>query len=360
LPSAPGVIFFTAVVHLAELRVHPEVEVHHPVVQAQIRHHARVGAAGVIVPVAAATGRLAVHRRGIDGHRRGVSVLAGHDHGRRLNELEAEPELVGLDVGQARDGALEEEVGGERAEDVERRDAVNGEHVGVGVVVQQHGHHVGAHHFRRHVQRGLPGGPRRVIDVGGSELQQRLDDLAAAVLDSVVQRERLVEVESLAHDHELDELDVGRVERATHAADLVVVVELRRCGRGLHRPRRVVVREERRAAGQRGLQAELVDLGDDVDGQVLGEHLRGEARLGDEVGAGGPELVQVLLPRRHENLHHVLDGRILHHASQLLLQHFNTVFSFALSSRAQCKRGEQAGMKHNMRWNIKGGQIRIR
>jgi hypothetical protein len=65
-----------------------------------------------------------------------------------------------------------------------------------------------------------------------------------------------------------------------------------------HRPcRRVVVREERRAAGQRGLEAELVDLGDDIDGQVLGEHLRREAGLGDEVGARGPQLVQILLPR---------------------------------------------------------------
>jgi hypothetical protein len=59
----------------------------------------------------------------------------------------------------------------------------------------------------------------------------------------------------------------------------------------------VVVREERRAAGQRGLEAELVDLGDDIDGQVLGEHLRREAGLGDEVGARGPQLVQILLPR---------------------------------------------------------------
>ena len=130
-------------------------------------------------------------------------------------------------------------------------------------------------------------------------------------------------------DHELDELDVGRVEGAAHAADLVVVVcELPR-GRGLDARRvvRVVVRQERRAAGHGGLETELVDLGDDVDWQVLGEHLGREAGLGNEVGAGGPELVQVLLPRRHEDLHHVLDRRLLHHPGQLLLQAQQPKFS---------------------------------
>ncbi|KAJ1260072.1 hypothetical protein BS78_10G203800 [Paspalum vaginatum] len=65
-----------------------------------------------------------------------------------------------------------------------------------------------------------------------------------------------------------------------------------------------------------------------VDGQVLGEHLRLEAGLGDEVGARGLELVQVLLPGRHEHLHHVLDRRLLHHPGQLLLHAATKLFDY--------------------------------
>ena len=68
-----------------------------------------------------------------------------------------------------------------------------------------------------------------------------------------------------------------------------------------------------------GLEAEIFDLGNDVDGEMLAEDLQREARIGDEVGAGGPELVHVQLVCGHEDLHHILDGCFLHHALQLLL-----------------------------------------
>uniref|UniRef100_A0A804NYV7 Uncharacterized protein n=1 Tax=Zea mays TaxID=4577 RepID=A0A804NYV7_MAIZE len=257
---------------------------------------------------------------------RAAVVARGH-HDRGLHELEAEPELVGLDVREPRHGALEEELGGEAAEHVERGDAVERAGVGVGVVVQEHGDHVGGHHLGRQVQRRLARGPGAGVDVGGAQLQQRLDDVAAAVLDGVVHGQRVVQVQPLAHHHQLDELDVGGVQRAPHAPDPVLAVGRRR--------RRVdgevVVGEERRArpgaarggGAAGGLGADLLDLGDHVDGEVLGEEVGGEARARHQVGAGGPELLHLELARRHQHLHHVVHGRLLHHGLQLLLQRNN-------------------------------------
>ena len=86
-----------------------------------------------------------------------------------------------------------------------------------------------------------PRGPGAGVDVGSAELQQRLDDVAAAVLDGVVHGERVIEVQPFAHDHQLDELEVGRVQRALHAPDPVVAVGRR----GRRVDGEVVVGEER-------------------------------------------------------------------------------------------------------------------
>ena len=48
------------------------------------------------------------------------------------------------------------------------------------------------------MQGGLPRRPGAGVDVGRAELEQRLDDVAAAVLDGVVDGERVVEVEAFA------------------------------------------------------------------------------------------------------------------------------------------------------------------
>ncbi|URE04670.1 hypothetical protein MUK42_16975, partial [Musa troglodytarum] len=195
---------------------------------------------------------------------------------------------------QARDSALEEEVRRQAAENVERGHAIERSNVGVGMVVEEDGYHVGAHHFCGDVEWGFSSRPGTEIDVSGSELKQRLYDLAGAVLDGIVQGKRVVEVEPLPHHHQLDKLDIRRVESTAHSTDLVVVLELSGSAGGFER----MVMSDEGAAGEGGLETELLDLGHDVNRQVLGEHLGREVGLGDEVGAGGPQLVHVLLPRR--------------------------------------------------------------
>ncbi|THU56504.1 hypothetical protein C4D60_Mb11t17930 [Musa balbisiana] len=204
-------------------------------------------------------------------------------------------------------------------------------------MVEEDGYHVGAHHLSGDVEWRLPCRACTAIDVGSAELKERLYHLTAAVLDGVVEGEGVVKVEPLPHHHQLDKLDVGRVQGAAHPADLVVVVELggRACDfEG------VVVRDEG-TAGEGGLETELLDLGHHIDRQVLREHLRRESGLGDQVGAGGPQLVHFLLPGRHQDLHHVLDRRLLHHASQLLLhapnEHPKKSISSTFSQRADLR-----------------------
>ena len=99
------------------------------------------------------------------------------------------------------------------------------------------------------MEGSFAGGARGEVHVGGAKLEQSFDDFSGAMLDGVVEREGGVEVESLAHDHELDELHVRRVERAAHPSDAVVVVEIE--GR----------REKRGAAGEGGFEAEVFDVG---------------------------------------------------------------------------------------------------
>ncbi|OAY73148.1 hypothetical protein ACMD2_12201 [Ananas comosus] len=140
---------------------------------------------------------------------------------------------------------------------------------------------------------------RRAVDVGGAELEERLRDLAAAVLDGVVQRQRLVEVEPLPHHHQLHELHVRRVQRPPHAAHLVVVlvggVEVdggpreggdegggRRRGGSCGAPTLVLVLVVVLVVvvvAEGGAEAELFDPGDDVDGEVLREDFGGRPDL---------------------------------------------------------------------------------
>lgn len=97
-----------AMAALVIVPVHPrrgraEVEVHEPRVHVRVLAHRRdIGIVVVSVAVVVAIGR-----GGVVG-----GFFAGQDQGGGLDELEAEAELVGLDVGEPRDGAFEEEVGG--------------------------------------------------------------------------------------------------------------------------------------------------------------------------------------------------------------------------------------------------------
>lgn len=187
-PSTVGVwtIAIATAIHFAAQLCTAQVEIHHSRIKVEVHH-------GITRPTAA----LGAPRRehgplaGV-----GVTVLPRHDHGGGLDQLEAEAELVGLEVSQARDGALEEVVGGECPEDVEGGDAVDRPGGGVGVVVEEHGHHVGAHHLGGEVEGSFSGGAGRSIDVRRAELEQGLHHFPTAVLHCIVQGQSLIKVQT--------------------------------------------------------------------------------------------------------------------------------------------------------------------
>ncbi|RRT34493.1 hypothetical protein B296_00048166 [Ensete ventricosum] len=145
------------------------------------------------------------------------------------------------------------------------------------------GYHVGAHHLGCNVERRPSGGIGQAIDVRRAKLQKSLDDLTATVIDGVLEGEHVVQVQPLPHDHQLNELNVRRVESATHVADLVVIVVDVSRGAGDVDLLVEVVRDKGGPANEGGVETKLLDPGDHVDGEVLRKHLDREARLGDEV-----------------------------------------------------------------------------